>query len=198
MRLQTRSTIIHAMISSTPQMDALTLHDDMRKLWTDHVFWTRLYLIEAIAGLPQADASLKRLLQNQRDLGNALQVFYGPKVGDLATRLLTEHITTAGEAVHAAATKNQIMLADALTRWYRNADQIAAALASINPYWSRDDLRAMMREHLNRTWMEALAIMASDGPRSVALYDNILADILAMADTMSDGITKQMLNAPRK
>ena len=52
-------------------------HDAMRKLWEDHVTWTRLFIVSAAAGLPDKDATTQRLLQNQTDIGNAVADFYG-------------------------------------------------------------------------------------------------------------------------
>src|SRR5262245_19635064 len=65
-----------------------TLHDEMRKLWTDHVTWTRLFLVSAIAGLPDLDATTARLLQNQEDIGAAVATFYGADAGARLTDLL--------------------------------------------------------------------------------------------------------------
>ena len=48
------------------------LHDGMRKLWEDHVTWTRLFIVSAAAGLPDKDATTARLLQNQTDIGDAV------------------------------------------------------------------------------------------------------------------------------
>jgi hypothetical protein len=51
--------------------DQLRAH--MRKLWEDHVTWTRLYIVSVAAGLPDKDDTAKRLLQNQVDIGNAIK-----------------------------------------------------------------------------------------------------------------------------
>ena len=48
------------------------LRQDMHKLWSEHVFWTRDYAAAAIANQPDQDAAAKRLLKNQEDIGNAI------------------------------------------------------------------------------------------------------------------------------
>src|SRR6185295_19224405 len=76
----------------TPIPTRAELRRDMRRLWTDHVAYTRFYLIESIAGLPGAAKTAYRLLQNQIDIGNALKPFFGEALGDELTRLLQAHI----------------------------------------------------------------------------------------------------------
>ncbi|MGQ0434333.1 MAG: hypothetical protein ACT452_18260, partial [Microthrixaceae bacterium] len=63
--------------SSTKATDPAVFRTDMRKLWEDHVQWTRLYIVSAVADLPDSDATLARLLQNQTDIGNAVATYYG-------------------------------------------------------------------------------------------------------------------------
>src|SRR5215831_7501743 len=59
-----------------------TLRRDMRKLWSDHVFWTRDYIIAAVADQPDASAAASRLMKNQEDIGNAVATYYGKDAGD--------------------------------------------------------------------------------------------------------------------
>jgi hypothetical protein len=49
------------------------LMGDLRKLWIDHVIWTRSYIKSSLAGLPDQDKELARLLKNQVDIGNAIK-----------------------------------------------------------------------------------------------------------------------------
>ena len=51
---------------------AAALKQDMRKLWTDHVVWTRDYIIAAVGNQPDAQAAANRLMRNQEDIGNAV------------------------------------------------------------------------------------------------------------------------------
>src|SRR5215831_2653258 len=85
---------------------AEAFHDAMRRLWEDHIIWTRQYLVSAIAGLPDADAAAARLLRNQQDIGDAVKPFYGDAAGDRLTALLRDHILIAVDVVAAAKTND--------------------------------------------------------------------------------------------
>ena len=66
----------------------LALRNDMRRLWEDHITWTRLAVISLTTDAPDTAATVGRLLQNQTDLGDAIEPFYGEAAGDELTRLL--------------------------------------------------------------------------------------------------------------
>ena len=68
--------------AAKPGEQAIALRQDMRKLWTDHVVWTRDYIIAAIGDAPDAPSALNRLLKNQDDIGNAVARFYGDAPGN--------------------------------------------------------------------------------------------------------------------
>jgi len=126
--------------------EAIAFHDGMRKLWEDHITWTRLFIVSAVADLPDKDATTQRLLQNQTDIGDAIKPFYGEAAGDQLTGLLTEHIVTAAQLLEAAKSGDATAFEDAKTRWYANADEIAAFLHTANPdEWPLDEMQAMMR-----------------------------------------------------
>jgi hypothetical protein len=80
----------------TMSTNALKLKDDMRNLWNDHVIWTHNYIVSAVYGLEDQGEVLERLLQNQKDIGNAIKPYYGEKAGNQLAELLTEHIIFAG------------------------------------------------------------------------------------------------------
>jgi hypothetical protein len=42
----------------------------MRKLWTDHVVWTRDFIIAAVGAHADQQAATDRLMKNQEDIGN--------------------------------------------------------------------------------------------------------------------------------
>jgi hypothetical protein len=168
------------------------LRDAMRKLWEDHIVWTRMFIISAAADLPDKTVATERLLQNQVDIGNAMKAYYGNEAGDKLTALLKEHITTAAEIVAAAKAGDKPKQDDATKRWFVNADQIAAFLSDANPKnWPRAEMQKMMRDHLNLTTEEVVARLQGNWTADIAAFDKVHEQILHMADMLSAGIVKQ-------
>src|SRR5512143_1000884 len=97
------STMTMAAATATGSgIDLLVFQQAVRKLWEDHITWTRVYIIGALAGLPEADAAAQRLLQNQVDIGNAIKPFYGDPAGSQLSSLLKDHILIAADLLAAA------------------------------------------------------------------------------------------------
>lgn len=175
-----------------PSSDELAFQDAMRKLWEDHITWTRLYIVSAAAGLPDQGATAERLLKNQEDIGDAIRPFYGDEAGDRLTELLKEHILVAAEVIDAAKAGDSDAFEDANERWYDNADEIAEFLHDANPrHWPEDEMEEMMKEHLDLTLQEAAARLNGDFAADIAAYDEVHVQILHMADMLSEGIIDQ-------
>jgi len=169
-----------------------SLRADMRKLWEDHITWTRLFIISAEAGAPDTDATAQRLLQNQTDIGDAIKPYYGDAAGAQLTALLRDHILIAADLVGAAAANDTAKVTTTKDSWYANADQIADFLSSANPdHWPAADMRGMMHEHLDKTLAEAVDHLKGDYAADIADYDAIHSQILEMADMLTAGIVAQ-------
>jgi hypothetical protein len=170
----------------------LAFHDEMRRLWEDHITWTRLFIVSASADLPDTPATTQRLLRNQDDIGDAIKPFYGRPAGERLTALLGEHIVVAADLLAAAKVGDQAAVERHSRAWYRNANQIGDFLHAANPrHWPRREMRSMMREHLDLTLAEAVAHLERDHRTDIRTYDRIHRQILAMADMLSDGIAAQ-------
>ena len=171
--------------------EEFAFEQQMRKLWEDHIVWTRLYIISA-AELPDLDLTTNRLLRNQDDIGAVIASFYGNEAGDGLAALLKDHILGAAELLAAAKSGDQVKVDSASTAWYANADAIGEFLGGANPdNWPAADLSAQMRMHLDMTLEEAVARLSGDFAGDIAAYDMIHDHILMMADQLSAGIIAQ-------
>jgi hypothetical protein len=187
--------------AANARMSRQDFHDAMRKLWEDHITWTRMFIVSKATlaeDLPDLGPTVDRLLQNQADIGNAIAPFYGADAAAALTELLRDHILGAAEILSEAKAGNDP--AAAIERWYANAHDIAVFLNAANPqHWSLEDLDAMMREHLTLTLDEAVArlnaLTTGNYAADIALYDKVHVQILEMADMLSDGIIRQFPQA---
>jgi len=171
---------------------ALAFHDAMRGLWQAHGTWTERAIVDFVGGLPDTNAVVGRLLENQTEIGNAVKPYYGAKAGDELTTLLKAHINDAVAVLKAAKSGSAAATAQAKSAFYANGDQVASFLHAANPsHWSLGAMKTMMRIHLNQ--VIALAVDQLKGSYSAAIreYNVYIGHILDMADMLSSGIMQQ-------
>ncbi len=174
------------------KISALDFRNAVRKLWEDHITWTRLYIISIAHDLPDKDATTQRLLANQADIGNAIKAFYGDAAGDKLTALLKDHILGAADLLAAAKAGDQAKVDAASKKWYQNADDIAGFLNSANnKNWQLAAMKDAMKMHLDQTLKEAVDRLQGKYGDDIKDYDVVHAHILDMADVLSSGIMAQ-------
>jgi hypothetical protein len=171
--------------------EALSLQLALRRLWSDHVIWTREYVVAAVANSPDAQAVAARLLANQEHIGSAIVPFYGEAAGQALTDLLRQHIMVAVELIDAAKAGDQDKFADADRRWDQNARDIASFLSSANPNWPEHDVVDLLSQHLKLTKDEATARLQRRWEDDIEAFDQIYTEILTVSDVLSAGIVKQ-------
>ena len=190
----------------------------LRQLWTDHIQWTRGYIIDAIEGAALSphvadaayseigdlattleaikpasatDAAAVRLLKNQEDIGNAIKPYYGEEAGNGLTRLLKDHIVVAVGLVNDAKSGNQESFAANDKKWTDNIREIARFLSGANPAWPENDVFDLLNQHLNLTKGEVVARLTKDWAADVKASDDLLAEAMVIADTLYDGLVAQ-------
>ena len=171
--------------------DVMDLRDYFRLLWDQHVEWTRMAVMGQLHDLPETDLIVQRLLRNPEDFADVLAPFYGDRAAAEFQKLLTAHLTIASEIVKAVKANDTKAVAEADQRWHDNADQIAAFLAALNPYWKEEDWNAMLEEHLNLLSENVDQMAEGDYADSIEGYDEMELQALEMADMMSEGIAMQ-------
>lgn len=164
------------------------LINKFRKLWEQHDVWTRSIIMSIAFELPDLNPVKRRLLRNPIDFGRVFEVYYGPQKASEFCRLLRSHLVIAAQLVEASKEGDNRAAAEAEREWYENADEIAALLGCINPYWSEEVWRRMMHRHLRLVKAEAVYILNGNYSASIEAYDINEAHTLEMADMMAEGI----------
>ncbi|ADL53816.1 hypothetical protein [Clostridium cellulovorans] len=162
-----------------------------RKLWIDHVFWTRSLILSDLSSIPDKESVLERLLRNQNDIGDSIKPYYGKDATDKLSKLLRDHIMIAVQVVDAAKDNNKEDLDKYSKLWSKNADDIVDFLSSSNPHWSKSDLKEMLYKHLELTTNETVSMINKDWKAANATFDEGENHMIKFADMLTNGIVKQ-------
>jgi hypothetical protein len=181
----------HSHNSAASESQEIGLYTAMSNLWAEHMEWTYATVVAFVEDSPALEPNLNRLLQNQKDIGDAIKPFYGAEAGDQLTALLTEHINDAVPVLTAAKAGDSAALGTAVEAWYANAEAIGEFLAGANPNWSEADMVDMMRTHITQTVAYATDALTGDYVKAVADYGLAEEHMQQMSNDLSAGIIAQ-------
>ncbi len=189
------ASITNASVSVSDPTSRLAYHDQWRKLWEDHITWTRVVILGILApgtGLPGTSVYTSRLLQNPIDMAAALQPYYGSTQSMTFGSLVTQHLVIAAEMLTAAKNGDTATFNTLKAAWYANAHQLAVQMNKMNPQlWPEAQTEAMWDAHLNATLAEAVDNLTGNYAGEVTSYDQVVNLALPFADFFSKGVMKQ-------
>lgn len=158
----------------------------MLQLWDIHVSLTREVVLADALKTPNLNSSLVALLQNQKDLGANLALYYGQQAGHTYTALLTKHIDIAVNIVNLAIAKQPV--AGAVDLWHKNGKEISHFLATTIPTLDEAKMQALFDAHLECTLNEAVFIINGNYPNSQTEYQTCLKRVKTMSSYIANGI----------
>lgn len=167
------------------------LINTFRKLWEQHVMWTRAFIISTAANLEDLQSVTRRLLKNAADMAEQFRVFYGRQRAVRLEELLGDHFLIAARLINNEKAGNTRAAEEERQLWLKNADGIIAFLEQINPYWTKDRWQDLFYSHLEMTENEAVLRLQGKFESDIAQFDLIEEEALKMADLMAEGIDRQ-------
>ncbi|MCJ7445004.1 MAG: hypothetical protein MUO26_10840 [Methanotrichaceae archaeon] len=173
----------------TPAEASLLLQ--LRTLWQEHIFWTRMAIMTIIQNSGDKDPVIARLLRNYEDMAETVQPYLGNESAKNYGDLIEEHLIIAAELVETAKDGNETALEDVNSRWFKNADEIASFENKTIPVLTLEMREAMWHEHLNLTKNQTQQLLAKDFNASIDTFDRIEEQSNMMADSLAEGIIQQ-------
>ena len=168
--------------------ERMTLQEDMRMAWLNHVFWTRMYLMSADTDAKDRQAVEERLLETADEITDVFANYLPINATRQLRNLLVEHIEIAGQMIAALKVGNTADY-DNLTRsWYANANQLATLLASQNPYFDNRETRNMLLNHLDLLRQQIEQQIRGDYQESIDTFRDIEDQAITMADFFARGL----------
>ena len=166
----------------------LRLNEDMRLAWLNHVYWTRMYLMSAVADNADQQAVEERLLETADEITDVFARYLPIATTRQLRNLLTEHIEIAGQIIQALKAKNMSDYDALVKEWYRNANQMAALFANYNPYFESRETRNMLLNHLDPTREEIEHQVNGEYEQSIDVFRDVEQQALALADYFARGL----------
>lgn len=175
-------------------IEEFQLSNGMRMRWEEHVMWTRSYIISVLESLPDSNQVVQRLLENPNDIAALFSPYYPVEITQTISKLLTEHLTIAAALLAALKAGDMAEFDKQDKAWYKNADDMANAFSSINPYYKKEDIKKMLYHHLDLTKKEAAERNSKKYADDIRTYDEIQKQALFMADMFTKGLIQQFPN----
>ena len=167
------------------------LNIDMRQAWSQHNFWGNMFLVSLFHTLENLDAVKMRLEQSPEDIAAVFQSFYANPTVTQIRNLLAEHVRLAGEMANAMKNGNMERSTQLETQLNQNADQMARLLANANSNYDYEELRRMMRNHLNLMQDTMTSELSGDHNEAVRLMGENEDQLMDMADVLTEGLVQQ-------
>lgn len=166
----------------------LRLNEDMCLAWLNHVYWTRMYLMSAVADNADQQAVEERLLETADEITDVFARHLPIATTRQLRNLLTEHIEIGGQIIQALKAKNMSDYDALVQEWYRNANQMATLFANYNPYFESRETRNMLLNHLDLTREEIEHQVNGEYEQSIDVFRDVEQQALAMADYFARGL----------
>jgi hypothetical protein len=168
------------------------LQSALRDVWIGHVFWVRnVVLMTRLGNAPGAKVAEGQVVQNAKDIAQAISPFYGQAAADKLFGLLAAHYGAIKDYMNASFAGKKPAKSAASDALDANADEIAAFLSSANPNWPKDALDDALRAHAAHHVMQIDAVTARDYKAEADSWTEMKGHIYVIADVLAQGIEKQ-------
>jgi len=168
---------------------------EIRMFWFELATWIRAYMLSRYAGLGNQAEVLDRLKQVPVNYINMLRGVFGAR-DDIERDL--DLINTYIDLIvllisaHQAGDMEEI---NRITRLlYQNADERAAFLASVNPFWDETEWRTRLYGHLRSTIDESTTFLARDYARNLDIFSTLLDQADSTSDYYASGLFRYILS----
>lgn len=173
--------------ASAPQLRAA-----MRDLWNGHIVHAREYAMAVHAGdEAAADTAADAVVDNARQIADAVGGFYGKAGGERMMTLLAGHWGAVKAMTDARADGDEAAATTAMNDLTANAGAIAAFLAGANPNLPEEAVRPMLLAHGAHHARQIQLVMAGDTAGEAREWAAMQSHMEMVADALADAIARQ-------
>lgn len=161
---------------------------NMRIFWRRLTTWTRIYIISRYLEIGTAEESFERLYLENLNFGDMIRILFSRSISDRYSQLLNQYSIGIRDLITAQLQQNFDAVRQNIDRLLQNADQTAAFLASINPYFNEEEWRNLLRTYLQDTLQEANLFASKDYRMDIEYFDRLITLSNTMGDTFAQAL----------
>jgi hypothetical protein len=161
---------------------------NMRIFWRRLTIWTRIYIISRYLGVGTAEVSFERLYIENLDFGNMIRIHFSRSIANSYSQLLNQFSIGLRELITSLLQDDIDAARQNIDRLLQNANERAAFLASINPYFDETEWRNLLITYLQDTIQEANLFASADYRMDIEYFDRLMV----LSNTMGDEFAQAM------
>ncbi|MEL7603143.1 MAG: hypothetical protein AAGU77_08290 [Bacillota bacterium] len=173
-------------------MNSLAISNAIRRLEVDNTSWVTALMYTILFGPPAGIEDIRqRLLRNAEDFGRLFGQIYGPEVGDHMKSIMERYLDGSIALIEAYRDEDLTAIQESRGVLYDIADELALLFSSVNPYWDRYSVQAVLYKIIYGNEEEILRIKNRDYARSIQAHDELQTLLYEFSDELAAGIIRQ-------
>jgi len=161
---------------------------NMRVFWRRLSTWIRIYIISRYLGVGTAEEAFERLYIENSYFGDALRIPFNRSSSDKYSQLMNQFSIGIRELITARIQGDTNTLRQDIDLLLQNADERAAFLASINPYFDEEEWKNLLVTYLQDTMEEANLFATKDFRMDIEYFDRLIELSNKLGDTFAEGL----------
>ncbi len=148
---------------------------NIRMFWYEMLTWVRSLMLSKYLKLEGEAEIYDRLKQIPENYVNTLRQFFGdnPAIDDLHLEL-NKYIELINSLIDAQIAGNHDEVNRITQLLYRNADERAASVSKLNPFWDQTEWRTRLYDNLSLTLEESNTFSTKDYARNLDIFNSLL------------------------
>lgn len=163
-----------------------------RTIWRDLATWIRAYLAIKHGGLGDVEAIREKLDELRIKSVNIFSIVFGEQLADQYVRLSSDFNRILDSLIDAQISGDTEMINEYTKQLYENADQIAAFLSQINPYWVESKWKDLLYQLNQKTIEESATFQNGQFRENIDIFDSILKLTSIIGDYYSQGLVNYL------
>lgn len=163
-----------------------------RTIWRDLATWIRAYLASKHGGLGDVEAIREKLDSLKIKAVNIFSIVFGEQLADEYVTYLSNFDKILDLFVDAQISGDINLINEYTKQLYESADEIAAFLSQINPYWVESKWKDLLYQFTEKTMEESTTLFNKQYKENVEIFDRILALTSIIGDYYSQGLLNYM------